>query len=281
MFSSRCWRRVDRIWRPADCLADQVASPSSTIVPQWSFDQLGSGNGRSPGPISDSGANPIDGPLPYGYLVGQHSGGELVHQNGRQSHHPNCRPASASAGHAATQYPCGPPHRDPLCRVAQPPRRHGIPIFRQIPPWIRERHPIQNGFPISNLFQFCVPSVVLCPDALVAAHHPDVRDEFLANLDSSWAQVAHATVDRATRATSWKTGAPGAGALVSTSSSLESHRDSEFTCSWLLLPESVLDLFVAANKSDVNPLPQPCAMLPKPLFWPATETPDSPSTAPI
>jgi hypothetical protein len=71
-----------------------------------------------------------------------------------------------------------------------------------------------------------------------------------------------------------RTGAPGAPTLVSTSSSSVSPKRGESTYSWLSLPESVLALLVMANKSDASPLPRPCAMSPKPLFWPAMPTPE-------
>lgn len=38
----------------------------------------------------------------------------------------------------------------------------------------------------------------------MAARNPDVRDEFASDLNSSWAKVAHATVDGPARATSWR-----------------------------------------------------------------------------
>jgi hypothetical protein len=70
------------------------------------------------------------------------------------------------------------------------------------------------------------------------------------------------------------TGRTGAPTLVSTSSSSVSPKRGESTCSWLSLPESALALLVMANKSGASPLPRPCAMSPKPLFWPAMPTPE-------
>jgi hypothetical protein len=72
------------------------------------------------------------------------------------------------------------------------------------------------------------------------------------------------------------TGALGARALASTPSSELSPSRNKPTFSWLSLPESVLELLVKADRSDVKPSPQPCAMLPKPLFWPTTTIPAAP-----
>jgi hypothetical protein len=68
------------------------------------------------------------------------------------------------------------------------------------------------------------------------------------------------------------TGAHGALGSPSTSSSSAPPSPNTSMHSWLSLPKSVLELLVKADKSDVNPLPQPCAMSPKPLFWPTTPT---------
>jgi hypothetical protein len=68
------------------------------------------------------------------------------------------------------------------------------------------------------------------------------------------------------------TGVDGALASTLTSSSPAPPSTGEYMHSWLSLPKSVLELLVKADKSDVNPLPQPCAMSPKPLFWPGTPT---------
>jgi hypothetical protein len=74
-----------------------------------------------------------------------------------------------------------------------------------------------------------------------------------------------------------ETGVLGALGSNSTSSSLDSPKSNEYTSSWLSLPESVLELLVMADKSDLKPLPRPCAMSPKPLFWPASTTPEGPT----
>jgi hypothetical protein len=68
-------------------------------------------------------------------------------------------------------------------------------------------------------------------------------------------------------------GARGASASASTNFSRLSPSRNKPTFSWLSLPESVLELLVKADRSDVKPSPQPCAMSPKPLFWPTTTTP--------
>ena len=65
----------------------------------------------------------------------------------------------------------------------------------------------------------------------------------------------------------------GADASTSTPSSLELPGSNMPTCSWLLLPESVLTLLVTANKLGASPSPRHCVMLPKPLFWSTEETP--------
>jgi hypothetical protein len=70
-----------------------------------------------------------------------------------------------------------------------------------------------------------------------------------------------------------ETGAHGAPGLASTTSSPTSPSRSKPTFSWLSLPESVLELLVTADKLDVKPSPRPCAMSPKPLFWPTMTTP--------
>jgi len=72
----------------------------------------------------------------------------------------------------------------------------------------------------------------------------------------------------------------GARASTSIPSSSEPPENNTPTCSWLSLPESVLALLVTANKLGANPSPLPCAMSPKPLFWPATATPDERFIAP-
>jgi hypothetical protein len=67
-------------------------------------------------------------------------------------------------------------------------------------------------------------------------------------------------------------GAHGARALASTNFLPMSPSPSNPTFSWLSLPESVLELLVTADKLDVKPSPRPCAMSPKPSFWPTTTT---------
>jgi hypothetical protein len=56
-------------------------------------------------------------------------------------------------------------------------------------------HPVQKRHPISNRIQFRFLSFPVCTDAIVAARRPD---------SGEWAQVAHATVDAAARATHWR-----------------------------------------------------------------------------
>jgi hypothetical protein len=77
-----------------------------------------------------------------------------------------------------------------------------------------------------------------------------------------------------------ETGQPGAPTSTSPSSSVAPLEKTTPQCSWLSLPKSVLELLVRANGWEANPLPQPCAMSPKPLFWPDTATPDARSIAP-
>jgi hypothetical protein len=72
----------------------------------------------------------------------------------------------------------------------------------------------------------------------------------------------------------------GARASTSTTSSSELRENNKPTCSWLSLPESVLELLETANKLGANPSPLPCAISPKPLFWQATATPDERFMAP-
>jgi hypothetical protein len=76
------------------------------------------------------------------------------------------------------------------------------------------------------------------------------------------------------------TGAHGANASDLTTSSLAPPAPNMPTSSWLSLPESVLALLVTANKLGANPSPRPCAMSPKPSFWPTTATLGEKSTAP-
>jgi hypothetical protein len=78
-----------------------------------------------------------------------------------------------------------------------------------------------------------------------------------------------------------RTGADSAAGLASTASWRKPLASKELMYSWLSLPESVLELLVAANKSGASPLPRPCDMSPKPLFWHSTMTPEKTSTVPI
>jgi hypothetical protein len=75
------------------------------------------------------------------------------------------------------------------------------------------------------------------------------------------------------------TGVRGANDSDLTSSSVAPPATSMPTSSWLSLPESVLALLVTANKLGANPSPRPCAMSPRPSFWPATATLGEKSTA--
>ena len=75
-------------------------------------------------------------------------------------------------------------------------------------------------------------------------------------------------------------GPGGASVLASTRSSQERPRISTPTCSWLSLPESVLALLATADRLGVSPSPRPCAMSPKPLFWPTEATLGATFTAP-
>ena len=75
------------------------------------------------------------------------------------------------------------------------------------------------------------------------------------------------------------TGHHGAPGSTSTRSSSELRKNTSPTCSWLSLPESVLELLATANKLGAKASPRPCAMSPKPLFWPATATRNEKSTA--
>ena len=76
-------------------------------------------------------------------------------------------------------------------------------------------------------------------------------------------------------------GLPGVLAASTSAPSLPGLPETNMlTCSWLLLPKSFVVLLVKADRLGANPLPLPCAMSSKPLFWQATAAPDTNSTVP-